>query len=201
MSVAEQGWCHHNSRTRGVRLHQAAAHHAPQRRSDRACSLEHRFILASTSICDGVTSASVSITSPLAARAPTAPQRRGRWKERGERGGIEGAGRLEGDMCAPRAHTRVLRLGRQSGLVMQLRALDSAGPIKVCDVLSIIINAHRSRPRRRRLHLAPQFRPPRCEPCARPTTIGAARTRLEYVMHGLLRSHQRPRARAHTGYA
>jgi len=36
----------------------------PPRRSDGACSLEHRFILMSTSICDGVTSALVSITSP-----------------------------------------------------------------------------------------------------------------------------------------
>ena len=36
-------------------------------RSDGACSLEHRFIASSTSICDGVTSALVSIISPSAA--------------------------------------------------------------------------------------------------------------------------------------
>ena len=89
----------------------------PPRRSDGACSLEHRFILMSTSICDGVTSALVSITSPRPAVCWVCV------------GGAVGGGDGHGSQT-----------GATACLVMTHRHLAAPAPIKVCDVLSIIID-------------------------------------------------------------
>jgi hypothetical protein len=101
---------------------------AVRRRSDRACSLEHRFIQMSTSICDGVTSALVSITSPRSARGVVVGGR----GEGGRNGGSGG-------------RTVRLRLGRQRVLSVKRRHLAAPAPLKVCDVLSIIIDGRRPR--------------------------------------------------------
>lgn len=169
LSVAEQGWCHHG-RGRGGGAPAREGRAGASGRSDGACSLEHRFIASSTSICDGVTSALVSIISPSAAQhVPYTRTNTHIHMQNKHTHTLAGGGR-----CTRRgAGTRMSDWG-DSGSCHACHAHDGAGASKsvmFCQSSCWVSFSAGGL----RANLAPQFRRRPCGSCGPPTTLGACR--------------------------